>query len=245
MPKTVDHAQRRAAIADGLVRVAAREGLHAVTMRAVAAEAGVSLRLVQYYFHSKAQLMHSALLHLEERSHQRWAERMRARDGSTRELVAELLAEALPTDEASRAFHLVWTSFAALAMTDAELSAQPFVEGPQRLEEQLTGLLTRAQENGELLASADPAIESARLLALGHGLGTAVLVGQRTADSARTVLTYHLNALFGEAAPNSNPKSRMAETGESAVGPEEFRNLEGIGWDGDLDAMRDDPPEQV
>ncbi|MBF6290125.1 TetR family transcriptional regulator [Nocardia cyriacigeorgica] len=48
MPRTVDHVQRRAQLADAVVAVAAREGLHAVTIRAVAAEAGVSLRFVQY-----------------------------------------------------------------------------------------------------------------------------------------------------------------------------------------------------
>lgn len=36
-------------------------------------------------------------------------------------------AEALPSDESSRAFHLVRTSYAVLAMTDPDLAAQPFV----------------------------------------------------------------------------------------------------------------------
>ncbi|KZB86001.1 TetR/AcrR family transcriptional regulator [Amycolatopsis regifaucium] len=58
------------------MRVAAREGLHAVTMRSVAAESGVSLRLVQYYFDSKEQLLRGALRHLEKRSHDRWGARL-------------------------------------------------------------------------------------------------------------------------------------------------------------------------
>ncbi|AQW54969.1 TetR family transcriptional regulator [Streptomyces hygroscopicus] len=45
-------------------------------------------------------------------------------------------AEALPSDESSRAFHLVRTSHAVLAMTDPDPAAQPFVEGPDRLERQ-------------------------------------------------------------------------------------------------------------
>ena len=79
MPKRVDHAQRRAHIADALVRVAASEGLHAVTMRGVAAEAGMSLNLVQYYFDSKAKLMHAALERLERQSHERWSARLATR----------------------------------------------------------------------------------------------------------------------------------------------------------------------
>ncbi|GAB2891812.1 TetR/AcrR family transcriptional regulator [Streptomyces deserti] len=198
MPRTADHAQRRAQIIDGLVRVAAREGVHAVTMRAVAAEAGVSLRLVQYYFETKGRLMLAALRHLEQQSHDRWAARLAALPDapSLRARVETLLAEALPTDEASRTFHILWTSCAMLAMTDPDLAAQPFAEGPDRLEAQLADLLRQAQTDDALDPHADPDIESARLLALGHGLGTSVLVGRRTPESAMTVLGYHLDQLF-------------------------------------------------
>ncbi|MGZ3101884.1 TetR/AcrR family transcriptional regulator [Streptomyces sp. H62] len=198
MPRTADHAQRRAQIIDGLVRLATRSGLHAVTMRSVAAEAGVSVRLVQYYFETKAQLLLAALRQLEEDSHARWAVRLAAQHGpqSPRERVEALLAEALPTDEASRTFHLLWTSCAMLAMTDPELAAQPFVEGPNRLETQLAELLRQAQSDGVLDRKADPGAEAARLLALSHGLGTSVLVGRRTAQVATDLLGYHLDRLF-------------------------------------------------
>lgn len=198
MPRTVDHAQRRAHIADGLVRLAGREGLHAVTMRSVAAESGVSLRLVQYYFQSKAQLMQAALERLERQSHERWAARLAQQPDppSARAVLEAFLAEALPADEQSRTFQLVWTSYAVLAMTDPELAAQPFVAGPNRLERQLTDMLAQAQADGELAAETDPANEAARLLSINHGLGTSVLVGQRTPEAAVTILRYHLDRLF-------------------------------------------------
>lgn len=201
MPKTVDHAERRRQIVEGLVRVAGSAGLHAVTMRSVAAEAGVSLRLVQYYFQSKAQLMHHALRHLEQQSNDRWAARLAesSSPSSARSFVEAFLAEALPVDEPSRIFHLVWTSYAVLAMSDEELAAQPFVEGPNRLERQLAEVLDKAQAGGELGADVDVSVEAARLLALNHGLGTSVLVGQRGPEAALAVLRYHLDRLFGEA----------------------------------------------
>ncbi|MGW1143974.1 TetR/AcrR family transcriptional regulator, partial [Streptomyces sp. NPDC002454] len=77
MPKRVDHAVRRAEITDALLRVAARRGLHAVGMRDVAAEAGVSLRLVQYYFETKEKLLLHGLERLTARFGQRVAERVR------------------------------------------------------------------------------------------------------------------------------------------------------------------------
>lgn len=198
VPRTVDHAERRGQIAAGLVRAAARDGLHAVTMRSVAAEAGVSLRLVQYYFQDKARLMHAGLQHLERRSVDRWTARLDRlpRPPSARQFVEAFLAEALPTDEESRVFHLVWTSYAVLAMTDRALGEHPFVDGPNRLERQLTDALRHAQATGELADGLDPAAEAALLLTVNHGLGTSVLVGQRSAEAAADVLTYHLDRLF-------------------------------------------------
>ncbi|WP_396451602.1 TetR/AcrR family transcriptional regulator [Actinomadura sp.] len=191
MPRTADHDARRAQIIDGLVRVAARDGLHAVTMRSVAAEAGVSLRLVQYYFESKARLMNAALERLERQSRERWAARLAGLDDpSPREVVEALLSEALPTDSESRAFHQVWTSYAVLALTEPSLAAQPFVDGPDRLERQLAALFAEAG------AAGDPGLEAARLLALAHGLGTSVLVGRRSAESAMEILRRHLDEVL-------------------------------------------------
>ncbi|WP_413102416.1 TetR/AcrR family transcriptional regulator [Streptomyces sp. Inha503] len=199
MPKRVDHAQRRAHITDALVHVAAAEGLHAVTMRGVAAEAGMSLNLVQYYFDSKAKLMHAALERLEQQSHERWSSRLAGlpQPPTAHAFIEAFCAEALPNDEPSRAFHLVWTSYAVLAMTDPELAAQPFVEGPNRLERQLTDVLRQAQADGELAVDLDVTVEAAHLLAMSHGLGTSVLVGQRTAEAAEAVMRHHLTGLFG------------------------------------------------
>ncbi len=185
-------------IADGLVRVAGRDGLHAVTMRSVAAESGVSLRLVQYYFETKAQLMNFVLEYLERQSNERWAARLAEGAGhrSARAMIEAFLAEALPTEEKSRVFHVVFTSYAALAMTDRALAEQPFIEGPNRLERRLAEILKKAQTDGELDAELDASAEATSLLAINHGLGTSVLVGQRTAENAMAVLRYHLDRLF-------------------------------------------------
>jgi AcrR family transcriptional regulator len=203
VPKRVDHDQRRAHIIDALVRVAAREGLHAVTLRAVAAEAGMSLNLVQYYFDTKAALTHAALERLEQQSHERWTARLAGlpQPPTPQAFIEAFLAEALPTDAESRAFHLVWTSYAVLAMTDPDLAARPFVAGPNRLERQLTDVLREAQRSGALGRERDGGSEAARLLALSHGLGTSVLVGQRAPETAMAILRTHLDQLFPMAVP--------------------------------------------
>jgi AcrR family transcriptional regulator len=198
VPKTVDHAQRRAQIAEALVRVAARDGLHAVTMRAVAAESGVSLRLVQYYFETKEQLLLGALRHLEQQSRERWARRLAALPDPVppRAFVEAFLAEALPSDAQSRMFHLVGASYATLAVTDPDLTAEPFVANVDDLHRQLAGALRRARADGQVSAAVDVELAAAHLMALSHGVGTSVLIGQLTVDTAERMLSAHLDALF-------------------------------------------------
>ncbi|WP_206511679.1 TetR/AcrR family transcriptional regulator [Rhodococcus sp. BGS-1C] len=200
MPRQPDHSARRAEIADALVRVASRDGLHAVTMRSVAAEAEVSLRLVQYYFVNKEQLLIGALKHLEDLSQERWQRRLAGlgEPVPARALVEAFLLEALPSDDASRAFHLVGMSYAVLAMTDPAIAEQPFVSGVNNLEQQLAEELHRAAAAGELTAGVDADIEATKLVTIVNGLGNSILVGQRSAAQATVVVDYHVNQLFGD-----------------------------------------------
>ncbi|MBE4735046.1 MULTISPECIES: TetR/AcrR family transcriptional regulator [Streptomyces] len=198
MPKRVDHAERRTEIAEALVRVAGRSGLHAVGMRDVAAEAGVSLRLVQYYFQTKEKLLLFGLELLAERFAARVSAHVRAagNDPGPRAIVEALLMAALPTDDESRTFHHLYTSYAVLAVNDPALAAQPFIKNPDAAEDALTDLLRQAQEAALLEPGVDARLEAAGLLAMSAGLGTGVLVGQRSPESATKVLDHHLNRIF-------------------------------------------------
>lgn len=199
MPKRVDHEERRTEIARALVRVAGRQGLHAVGMRDVAAEAGVSLRLVQYYFESKEKLLLFGLRHLAERFGERVGTRVLAvgENPGPRAVIEALLTAALPVDAESRLFHHLYTSYAVLSVTDEALAAQPFIKDPDAAEATVAGLLRRAAEEGALRADVDAGAEAVGLLAMSAGLGTSVLVGQRDAESAVGVLRYHLDRIFG------------------------------------------------
>src|SRR5690625_5731554 len=74
---------RRTEIMEAVERLLARGGLNAVTMRAVAAEADVSLRLVQYYGSTKDELLSATLDRLADKSVERWRARTR-RQGDER-----------------------------------------------------------------------------------------------------------------------------------------------------------------
>ncbi|MER5895450.1 TetR/AcrR family transcriptional regulator [Streptomyces sp. NPDC001876] len=198
MPKRVDHAERRTEIAEALVRIAGRRGLHAVGMRDVAAEADVSLRLVQYYFETKEKLLLFGLQHLTQRFGERVAARIKDTvDGpGPRATIEALLSAALPTDEESRTFHFVYTSYAMLAVNDPALAAQPFIKDPDAAEDAVTELLLQAQEADLLRPGVHPRLEAAGLLAMSAGLGTGILVGQRSAESAVAVLDHTLDRIF-------------------------------------------------
>src|SRR5215208_5069876 len=68
VPKRVDHGLRRRQITDAVCRITVKGGLSAATFREIAAEAGVSVRLVQYYFGSKDALMLATQQHVAQRA---------------------------------------------------------------------------------------------------------------------------------------------------------------------------------
>jgi TetR/AcrR family transcriptional repressor of bet genes len=59
MPRRVDHAARRAHITRAARELIATEGLRSATFERIAQMAGVSVRLLQYYFGTKAELLKS------------------------------------------------------------------------------------------------------------------------------------------------------------------------------------------
>jgi TetR/AcrR family transcriptional regulator, regulator of biofilm formation and stress response len=63
--------RRRQELLDAVLRLVAREGVAAITHRAVAREAGVTHRLTTYYFETKEQMLREAFRHLSARSLER------------------------------------------------------------------------------------------------------------------------------------------------------------------------------
>lgn len=205
MPKRVDHEERRTQIAEALIRVAGRRGLHAVGMRDVAAEAGVSLRLVQYYFETKEKLLFYGLQHLTGRFTERVGARLTGAgpDPGPRPTIEALLLASLPTDEESRTFHLVYSSYSILSVTDEALAAQPFIDNPDAAENALTGLLEQARATGLADPGVDARTEAISLLAMAAAMGTSILVGQRNPESAIAVLHHHLDRIFATTATST------------------------------------------
>jgi AcrR family transcriptional regulator len=201
VPKRVDHEERRRQIADALLRVAAARGLHATGMREVAAEAGVSLRLVQYYFGTKEELLLAAMQYLAARFSERAVARFRAASGSAgpaspRDIIAAILTEALPVDDERRTFTIIYTAYLALSLTDPALAIAPLVRNSGAVTDVVAAQLRAAQAAGDTPADLDPDLEAVSLTAMSAGLGTSVIAGHSTPGQAQAAVDYYLRRLF-------------------------------------------------
>lgn len=107
-------------LADALTRVVAREGITGVSVRAVAAEAGVSGGTVQHYFPTRAEMIYYAM---ESTSTQVENRLVRvSRWGDVREWTRRIVLDLLPLSTDRRREHAVWLAFVAHADTDPRLA---------------------------------------------------------------------------------------------------------------------------
>lgn len=184
---------RKIEIIEAVERLLARGGVDAVTMRAVASEAGVSLRLVQYYGNTKDELLSATLDRLAQKSTQRW--RVRAQhqgsDESALNQVKAFFDEALPTDPESQGFHRVGVSLEALAMTRPGVAGQAYQKHLSELAESLTDIL-RSDTHLNGTQARRLAVE---VMGLAHGVGTLLMTDQISPAETQALVKDYLERL--------------------------------------------------
>lgn len=189
MPKRVDHQERRTRIADALIRVAAEQGLEAVSLRHVAAEAGVTAGMVQHYFSSKDDMMRFALEVVRDYNEARVTAALAplGEDPAPRWLLRAMIGALLPLDEESIRYGRVALAFHAYT------AVRP--EAAKSLRESTTQMLDFV---ADLLAASgvEPRGGAAALLALMEGLGVQLLGGHFPPELAEAALDAHLDLLF-------------------------------------------------
>jgi TetR/AcrR family transcriptional regulator, transcriptional repressor of bet genes len=168
VPKIVDHEQRREELAAAVWRLASRDGLDAVTIRGVSAEAGWSTGALHHYFSDKEELLLFAFKTVADRVGRRVAT-AREEAGDPLELARALLAIGLPLDDERRDETRVWFAFLGLALTRPPLArAQRLAyEAWRRI---VADALRDAQERGDIDEDVDVQREAAALVALVDGL---------------------------------------------------------------------------
>ncbi|MFK4087950.1 TetR/AcrR family transcriptional regulator [Kribbella sp. NPDC020789] len=198
VPRDDAPSERRTAIARVVWRIAADRGLDAVSMRAVAAAAGVSVRVVQYHFGTKHQLLVDSLELLHRTNEQLAAERIQGDLQDPKALLAAILDEFLPLDEHRRLSLRALAGYYARSLTDPALAAV-FLTGDRALEGFIGLILQQAAGRGLLRAGVHVESTADLLVAGVTGLALDVVHGTRSARDVREIIARQLDQLFCDA----------------------------------------------
>jgi TetR/AcrR family transcriptional regulator, transcriptional repressor of bet genes len=197
MPKQVDHHARRLDLLEALMRITRRDGWDGVSLRKIAAEAGVSMGMVQHYFATKDEMLRFAIEMMADDTRQRIRERVAAlpQPPTPRVLVETVLTEMIPR-----------TSRRATEAEGAEVWIRRFLlrpesraildKGGEELKAALTAQILLARPEDQAAAERD----AGALMALIDGLIFNIVVGQLNEDTATEILRAQLDYVF-EGAP--------------------------------------------
>lgn len=166
VPKLVDHDVRRREIAQAVWAVIAERGIEGVTLRCVAAEAGVSVGRIQHYHASREELIRDSCRELLKAATQRFEA---AGDATPVERLRRLILGRIPTTPEFAIGTSIWLAYEAKSVDDpviAELVQRGHAGGVR----ETAALL------GECGVADAPAV-ALRLMATAEGLAIRVLVG--------------------------------------------------------------------
>jgi AcrR family transcriptional regulator len=147
MPKLIEHPARREFLVSVTWRVIVAEGLGAVTLRRVAAEAGFANGAIKPYFRSKAELMVAAYQMAFDRTAARASESVADRTGL--EALRRLCQEIMPLDDERRVEARVVIAFWEAAVGDDRI-ATVFRDTVASFYSQLGRHLREARAAGEV-----------------------------------------------------------------------------------------------
>jgi AcrR family transcriptional regulator len=173
---------RQGELADAALRILGRDGIAAVSFRAVAAESGWSLGAVQKAFASKAALDAAVLQRLRETS----VTLPPGEPGrpTLQTWLVELAVAVLPVDQARREATLRGAAFADRAAFD-EAIGRTVAEGDAVIRALVARLVSRARAEGEVPADLDPDHVAWAFLALITGAATQLLYDRASEAEVR------------------------------------------------------------
>ncbi|MET8778258.1 helix-turn-helix domain-containing protein [Nocardia sp. NPDC050713] len=193
MPRLVDHEQRRREITDAARRVIARGGLESATFQSVAAEAGISVRLVQYYFGTKKDFLRATHLAVSADAGDRFAKRFAAlgEQAAPRDVIYAMLEELLPMNEQRRQDTVVLGAFQAAMLAGSGLTADETLGGTQWLIAAVADQLRRASD------SADAELDATVIVLAAAALTQSMVAGVHSNEAATDLLEHLLRRVPG------------------------------------------------
>ncbi|WP_253870008.1 TetR/AcrR family transcriptional regulator [Promicromonospora umidemergens] len=182
MPRIVDHEERRQQIVFALWLVIAEQGIEGVSLRHVAAEAGVSMGRIQHYFGTKEALVLAGCTALVDSAYGGYLE---TADAAPRDRLLHVVSQQIPRDDGGRVGVSVWYAYVAKSINHTAVR-QVLAEARRGAEEECVRLIRADRGAG----AEDPAAldRARRLLALADGLTLRVLVRDLEPDEAVAML---------------------------------------------------------
>jgi AcrR family transcriptional regulator len=158
----------------------------------------VSVRLVQYYFGTKAELLHAANAYVGQRSAARLTRRVKrlGPDAEPHEIVRTAVRSFLLTDAEARENMVLFFAFYTAQMTEPALARRIASDVPRGLARLIANQVRRAQDRGEVSRDVDAAHEASILTAAIPSLVSGVLVRYMTAKDVAATLDRAVDRLF-------------------------------------------------
>lgn len=181
MPKIVDHEQRRDELTEVAVRLIAKGGMEAATIREIAKMTGYSKGVVEHYFDNKAELISAALRWVNLRYQQRAASATENLRGLA--ALKQCLKVTLPMTEELRMEWKVRLVFWSMAAVDDALHDPQSVRF-QKAVHHFSKHIQEAFNDGELSHNESAEALSRRLLNLISGMSIAALHNARYGSNA-------------------------------------------------------------
>ena len=194
MPKIVDHDERRALIVEALWRVIARDGAHGVSVRHVAAEAGMPKSSIGHYVGTMPQLLGLAVDQLVQ-SNTDYVLSLDLLDIDA-DKATEVLFTLVPVSERRRHMSGVWLLLVSQAGADPEC-AEVLHRLNASVAEGLRDLLLGMQGRGLIGRGRNIEVEVRRLHALIDGLALQCMTDSdlRSEADVRAILRHEVAGL--------------------------------------------------
>jgi AcrR family transcriptional regulator len=187
---------RRQLILDAAIAVIARRGVRGLRVEQVAAEAGVAVSLLYYYFDNRNGLVRATLEHANERAAAA-AGALGEGSGSGREVVERMLLAEFDAAADVRDTSVVWGEVLASAVFEPDLREQ-LRAASERWSAIVAQRIRTGLEDGSVRPDVDPDACAERLTATVDGLSARWLAGLMTRERARELLAAAVAAELGD-----------------------------------------------
>jgi AcrR family transcriptional regulator len=198
VPKLIDHDRRRHEIAHAVWRIVLRDGVSAVSIRDVAAEAGLAVGSVRHVFGTKAELLEYSMALVHERTRERVAKHFSIKD--PRKCAEAVLAELMPLDDQRRMEMAVNMAVVAESPSHPALR-RVALDAQLAIADACAAVLMRLHNEKLIRPDADLTYETERLHALVDGLALHALTADRK-DLRPKVILAVLRKHLAELGPN-------------------------------------------